>query len=83
MVTPHLHTNQYAYLQGLSTTDALVNMLHNWLESMDQTTTSHVHVIMKDFSNAFDKLQPSILLDKMTSMNIHPGAMDNSSEFSD
>lgn len=60
-----LHQNQFAYTKGLSTTDALVETIDRCTKSLDDKSTVCVSVILKDFSKAFDKMQPSILLEKL------------------
>ena len=60
-----LHQNQFAYTRGLSTTDALVETFENCTKALDEKSTLCVSVILKDFSKAFDKMQPSILLEKL------------------
>lgn len=43
-ITPLLKKNQDAYISGLGTTDALIQITHEWLASLDKLTTSHIHI---------------------------------------
>ena len=62
VITP----NQYAYRSKVSTTDALLQYVDDLTEQLDKPSTKFVQTACLDFSKAFDRLQPSIVIDKMT-----------------
>ena len=70
---PRLETNQFAYLQGRSTTDALLAVLDDWTKSLDNINTSYVSAAMIDFSKAFDRVRHDLLVKKLYSLEVHPG----------
>ena len=57
----------------LGTMDALVKMIDDWTIMMDSKDNVGVQVILKDFSKAFDRMQPSIFVEKLQDLAIHPG----------
>jgi hypothetical protein len=66
IVAPLIDSNQYGGLKGVSTTHALVDMVHNWLRAAEQHET--VRVLLLDYSKAFDHVDHNILLQKLKSM---------------
>ena len=68
-VLPKISSAQYAYQPGLGTTDAIIYTLENWIKQLDNRTNKAVEVIYKDFSKAFDSLQPGRLLEALQSLN--------------
>lgn len=71
-VLPHIEPNQYAYLQHLSTTDALIKIFDDWTRYLDDSNVQCVRTMFADFSKAFDRMQPETLLQKLQDMNVTP-----------
>lgn len=69
-VLPHLQSNQFAYLPKLGTTDAMVQAIDDWTAQMDQEDTVCLQAVFKDFSKAFDKMQPAILIQKLQDIHV-------------
>ena len=68
-VKPQTDDKQYGGMAGTCTTDALVEMLHKWYESID-VTGNFVRVLFLDYSKAFDLINHDILLNLMTGMEV-------------
>jgi hypothetical protein len=68
-----LDKNQYAYQRNLSTTDALLDVIHNWCLELDDLKTSHVSSAFVDMSKAFDKMDPNILMNKLKCLRVEDG----------
>ena len=51
-IVDRLDVNQYGGLRGLSTTHALVDMVHTWLLTAEERKASHV--VLLDYRKAFD-----------------------------
>ena len=60
-----LDKNQYAYQRNLSTTDALLDVIHNWCLELDDLKTSHVSSAFVDMSKAFDSISHATLFRKL------------------
>ena len=61
-------------LPGLSTTHALLSLVHHLYKATEQRDQC-VRVLLLDFSNAFDRINHNILLRKMRDMAIDPTLM--------
>ena len=73
-VLPKISNQQFAYRRGLGTTDAVISTLERWISQLDCKSTKAIEVIYKDFSKAFDSLQPSKLLSALSNMQV-PGSI--------
>ena len=62
---------QFGSLPGLSTTHALLSLVHHLYKATDQRDQC-VRVLLLDFSKAFDRINHNILLRKMRDMAIDP-----------
>lgn len=62
---------QFGSLSGLSTTHALLSFVHHLYKTTDDSNNS-VRIFLLDFSKAFDRIDHSILLEKMEAMAIDP-----------
>lgn len=67
---PLLH--QYAYSKSLSTTDALVKLTTDTVNQLDDKDTIAVQALMLDFSKAFDRMRPDIVISRLLDMNVNP-----------
>ena len=57
--------SQFAYQSKLGTVDALIKQLDDFTLELDKAKTKFMQLAGVDFSKAFDRLQPPILIDKM------------------
>ncbi|CAB4024493.1 Hypothetical predicted protein [Paramuricea clavata] len=68
-VLPNVTPSQYGGLAGSSTTLALLNLLHNWYQALDQPHT-RIRVLFLDFAKAFDLINHNKLLHDMQRMGV-------------
>ena len=59
----------------LCTTDALLNVIHNWCLELDSLKISHVSAALVDMSKAFDRMDPDILLSKLKRLEVNDGLL--------
>ena len=57
--------NQYAYLNGVGCTDALVSLLNDITKLLDNDKNFGTQLILYDFSKAFDMMQHNLLIHKL------------------
>ena len=60
--------NQYGGLRSLSTTRALVDMVHTWLLTAEEKKASYV--VLLDYRKAFDHVDHTVLVTKCKSYNL-------------
>ena len=65
--------HQHAFRKSASTTTALVELADNWTRLFDDTTLVGSAVLSLDFSKAFDKVDHSVLLQKMFDSGLSGG----------
>ena len=70
-IQPHLDCRQFGSLAGTCTTDALVEMVHQWCEATDSLGTC-ARVLLLDYSKAFDLINHDILIGKLQEMGLPP-----------
>ena len=63
--------SQFAYRPNLSTTDALLKYIDDLTEQLDDPGTKFIQSAFLDFSKAFDRLQPALVIEKMISYGFH------------
>ena len=73
--------SQYAYRPGISTTDALLQYVDDFTKFLVDQKNKFVQSACLDFSKAFDRLQPSIVLSKMRSYSFNENAIKLVSNF--
>ena len=60
---------QFSSLQGSSTTFCLIDMINNWLSSLD-AKSRYLRVCFVDFSKAFDRINHNLLIKKLLSRSL-------------
>ena len=58
-ILPKVSDQQFAYKPAVGATDTMIYTLDQWTAMMDDKNTKAVEALFKDFSNAFDSLQPA------------------------
>jgi hypothetical protein len=66
-----IEPSRYGYLPHLGTTDAMLQLLDDCTKELDLTASKYIQLACLDFSKAFDRLQPNILLRKLKSYGIN------------
>ena len=69
-VLPRISNQQFAYRPTVGTTDALIYTIEKWTHMMDDKNTRAVEVVFKDFSKAFDSLQPNMLMSALNNLDV-------------
>jgi hypothetical protein len=64
-LTVILEPTQFAYRSNIGTADALIQFLDDHTRELDKAPVKYVQNAFLDFSKAFDRLQPAILIEKM------------------
>lgn len=73
-VDTHLDSFQFAYKWGRSTDDAINSIIHLVSKHLDDLDIlkAYASVLFIDFSSAFNKMQPQLLVGKLKEMNVNP-----------
>ena len=66
-----LEPDQFGCIPGSSTAHALINLMHNWAQATDGTGNT-VRIFALDYRKAFDLIDHSLLLSKLSTYNINP-----------
>ena len=80
-VLPNLSNSQFAYCAGVGTTDAIIYTIEHWTKMLDDRGIKAVEVLFKDFSKAFDSLQPAQLLKSLVEMGVTSDILKLSMDF--
>ncbi len=71
IVKPSMDPYQFGAIEKCSTLHALIEMVHDWYKSTDVSSKkNYVHVTLVDYSKAFDRIDPNILLKKLMEFDI-------------
>ena len=73
--------NQYAYKPGVSATDALLQYVDDITKMLDNPSVKYVQSACLDFSKAFDRLQPALVIDKMIGLGFNRNIVNLVSSF--
>ena len=65
---PNFDRTQFGFRRNSSCTVALISTIHQWL--LDLEKGKDIHAVFLDFSAAFDSIPHSIILDKMSMLNV-------------
>ena len=71
VIRPKLEPRQFGSISRTCTTDALVEMVHQWYEATDTRQTC-VRILLLDYSKAFDLINHEILMQKLVDIGIPP-----------
>lgn len=66
-----LRSDQFGCIPGSSTTHALITMIHNWAKETDGLSND-VRVFVLDYKKAFDLIDHSLLMIKLSDYDINP-----------
>ena len=70
-IIPHIDPRQFDGIKNSSTTHALVNLIHQWIQATEVPGTM-VRSCLIDFSKAFDRIDHNILMNKLRLLNVPP-----------
>ena len=76
-----IEPKQFAYQQKIGTVDALLQLIDDITCDLDQLRVKFVQLASLDFSKAFDRLQPAIVLEKMTKYGFNQNVINLVSDF--
>ena len=68
LIVDSLDVNQYGGLKGLSTTHALVDMVHTWFLTAEEKKASRE--VLFDYRKAFDHVDHTVLVTKCKIYNL-------------
>ena len=74
LLMPHVKDKldplQFAYVNGRSTDDAICNLMHLITKHLDEKPSNIVRATYIDYSSAFNTIQPHLLIQKLSIMNV-------------
>ena len=76
-----ISSTQYAHRPKLGTTDAILQLIDDITADLDCPENKDTQLAFLDFSEAFDKLQPNIVVDKMKNYGININILNMLSSF--
>ena len=73
LVMPFMDPYQFGAMMKCSTVHALVEICNEWFSSTDDSRDKNfIHTLLVDYSKAFDRINPNILLNKLNALRIPP-----------
>ena len=64
---------QFGAISKCSTVHALIELCNDWYASTDDSREkNYVHTVLIDYSKAFDRINPNILIQKLQQFDIPP-----------
>ena len=71
VILPFVDPYQFGALANCSTVHALIEVCHDWFMSTDNSKDkNHVHTVLIDYSKAFDRINPNILIQKLIALDV-------------
>ena len=67
----NLTVKQYAYKEGCSCKDALIQIQYNYLKALDDKDCNYVRLFAMDFSKAFDNVKHSLVGEKLKALHLN------------
>ena len=74
-------SDQYAYRPSVGTLDAILQLIDDITSDLDLAHNNYVQLGCVDFSKAFDRLQPSVVLSKMKNYGVNENILDILADF--
>ena len=72
----NLTVTQYAYREGCSCTDVLIQIEYNYLKALDDKDCNYLRLFAMDFSKAFDNVKHSLVGEKLKALYLNPYVVD-------
>ena len=69
-VLSRLDNNQFAYLNGRSTDDAICSLIHRITQHLDEDPRNYARALFIDYSSAFNTIQPHLMIEKLGELNV-------------
>ena len=76
-----ISANQFAYRPKTGTTDAILKLIDDVTSDLDSVKYDYVRRASVNFFEAFDRLQPPIVLDKMRKLGVNGNILDIIADF--
>ena len=68
----NLTVKQYAYKEGCSCKDGLIQIQYNYLKALDDKDCNYVRLFAMDFSKAFENVKHSLVGEKLKALHLNP-----------
>ena len=69
-ISDAIDPRQFGSLKGSSTTYCLLDLIHNWLENLENPG-SYLRACLLDFSKAFDRINHNLVIEKLGDVKSH------------
>ena len=67
---------QYAYREGCSCKETLIQIQYNYLNALDDKDCNYVRLFAMDFSKAFDNVKHSLVSEKPKALHLNPNVVN-------